>query len=418
MALSNNITVIYEQMPSIMSVACGIFVKTGSRDEDTNTNGISHFIEHMLFKGTENRSAKQIADEMDMIGGQMNAFTTKEYTGYYVRTLYNHLDRSLDILSDMLFNSLFDQNEIKKECGVIIEEIDMYEDSPEDLVHDILQKQIYGNDTLGYSIIGDKDTISKFGHDELDSYFKNNYHQDNIYISVAGKFEENELIEKLERYFNRLNRATKYQKKPCQSGYEKAFITKQKDIEQVHLMLAFPGFPLDSEYSYDLAALNTFFGGSMSSRLFQTIREENGLSYAVYSYLSSFTDTGSFCIYAALNPTQSKLCFDLIIQEINRLFKEKVTEGQLCNTKEQLKSNYLLNLESSLSRMMSLGRSETLLGKYHTQEEIIEKIDRVNVERVYNVASKIFDLDKMSLSAVGKISGIDFKGMYKSICKA
>ncbi len=412
-SLSNNITIVYEEMPSIMSIACGVFVKNGSRMENAQNNGISHFIEHMLFKGTKNRTARQIADEVDAIGGQMNAFTSKEYTGYYIRTLFNHMDKSLEILSDMFLNSNFDNEEIKKECGVILEEIDMYEDSPEDLIHDLLQNKIF-DDSLGYSVIGRKDSISTFNHDTFVDFFEKNYHQDNIYISIVGKFEESVLLDVLEKYFGSLNRNDAYKEFQFSSKYHKSFVTKVKDIEQVHFMLAFPGFPLDSEFNYDIAALNSIFGGSMSSRLFQTIREENGLSYAVYSYMSSYIDTGAFCLYAGLNPNQTNLCYELMIKEVKRLFTDKITIEQLDRTKEQLKSNYFLGMESSMTRMLSIGKTKTVLNKVQSQEEILKKIDRISLDRIYEVAERIFDLNNMSLAAVGKITDIDFEGMYNN----
>jgi predicted Zn-dependent peptidase len=303
----------------------------------------------------------------------------------------------------MFFNSKFDQAEINKERNVINEEISMYEDTPEDVVHDLLQSKTWPGSPLGYSILGTPDSIGTFTSDILHDYLHSHYRPDNTIVALAGNFNEDEIMEKITKVFMTF-KAPKISAPGAEPSkpYAPAFITKEKDIEQVHLAMGFPGIPSDSEDTYTLAAVNTIFGGGMSSRLFQKIREERGLVYTVYSYNAGYSDTGVFTVYAALNPAQVYDVLKLIKEEIHRLFTERVTEEQLARTKEQLKSNYLLSLESAANRMNSIGRTLLMLNKVITVEELIEKIDAVTLDRFYDLSTRIFDLEQMSLSLVGK----------------
>ncbi len=406
--LDNGLRIVTEKIPFIRSIAFGIWVMNGSRNETEETSGISHFIEHMLFKGTENRSAKDIADEIDAIGGQINAFTSKEYTCYYTRTLDSHFDVAIDVLADMFFNSKFDNVEIEKERNVILEEISMYEDTPEELVHDILQYEIWSNNSLGYPILGNRQSISKFDSNTFKSYYSSNYTPNNTVIAVAGNFDEHTIINKIQKYFGSFKGESKYKAKNYK--YTPSIITKAKDIEQVHLALGFESISIGSEEAQTLAALSTVLGGGMSSRLFQKIREEHGLVYSVYSMNYSYTDTGLFSIYAALNPANIEQVLNLIISEINTL-SQNICEKQLKNTKEQIKSNYILSLESSSNRMNVLGRSMLMLNKIYTQDEILEKIDAVSLDKINSLAKKIFNFNNMSISAVGDVLKINLKQM-------
>ncbi|MDR1689748.1 MAG: insulinase family protein [Clostridiales bacterium] len=410
--LDNGVTVILEEMPFIRSIAFGVWVKNGSRNEDKNVNGISHFIEHMLFKGTQKRTAKMIADEMDAVGGQLNAYTTKELTCYYTRTLDTHFDTALDILSDMVLNSKFENAEIAKELNVILEEINMYEDSPEESVHDILEYNVFNGASLGFPVLGEKESIETFNTDILKNYYNSNYHQDNMVIAAAGNFNSAEILEKINKALGGFKRTVKYLPTEFVTGFNKAVVTKAKDIEQVHISIGFPGIKLGDDDSYALSAFNTIFGGGMSSRLFQTIREEHGLSYSVYSYNASYVDCGIFSVYTALNVNQTDEVLRLIFSEIKRLNSERITEEQLIKTKEQLKSNYIMSLENSANRMSSLGRAQILIGKILTPEETIEKIDAVTIEDICRVASKIFNSGKMSVSAVGNTAGLNLGNYF------
>jgi len=400
--LENGVTVVLEKMNSVRSIAFGIFVKNGSRNENIQTSGISHFIEHLLFKGTKNRTAREIADDMDSVGGQINAYTTKEYTCYYTRTLDSHFNIAIDVLADIYFNSLFSDDDIKKERNVIIEEINMYEDSPEDVGFDLIQNKIWRDNSLGFPILGTEKSISAFDSSIIKKYYKEHYRADNTVLALAGNFEKENVISEIKKYFGdfkNISQVNDYSAKPV---YFKSKVKKEKDIEQLHLTLCFPGIKMDSDENYILAVVNSVFGGGMSSRLFQKIREENGLVYTIYSFLSNFTDTGLFGIYAGFGVNQFNRVYELILREIDNFKKEKISKEQLSKTKEQIKSNLILGLESSSARASNIGRSMLLLNKVNKVEDIIEKINKINMDNIDYMINKIFDIDKMSVSIVGK----------------
>ena len=401
--MDSGLRVVMEDIPFVRSVSFGIWVRNGSRNEDRGTNGISHFIEHMLFKGTERRSAAEIAEAMDEIGGQVNAYTSKEHTCFYTRTLDNHFDVALDVLSDMFFNARFDPEDIEKECNVILEEINMYEDTPEDIVHDLLQQSVYKNGSLGLSILGTAESIGSFDRDKFKEYMSLHYTPGNTVISVAGNLSACGAVDKIKKAFSGFSALDGGRNTGIAPGgvYTPSFANKEKDIEQVHLCVGFPGIAVGTDDSYTMAAINTMLGGGMSSRLFQKIREERGLAYSVYSYHSGFADTGLFAIYAALAPAQQKDVTELILEEIRRLFTEKISKKQLDKTKEQLKSNYILSLENVSSRMNSIGRNMLILGRVMTADELIQKIDAIDLESFYELCEKVFVMEQMSLSVVG-----------------
>ncbi|MDR0958310.1 MAG: insulinase family protein [Clostridiales bacterium] len=405
--LSNGVQIIAETIPFVRSIAFGIWVRNGSRNESKENNGISHFIEHMLFKGTETRSASRIADEFDAIGGQLNAYTAKEMTCYYARVLDSHFDQALDVLSDMFFNSLFSDAEIEKERNVISEEISMSEDSPEDLVTEILQQNVFPDNALAYPILGTTETISTFNHNTFVDYFLHNYRPENIVIAIAGNFSENETVKKIERYFGAFPSPEIVYKNPVYNAvYKPCFTKKEKDVEQVHMAISFPGVSLPDDETYSMTTLNVLFGGGVSSRLFQSVREKYGLVYSIYSYNSGFLDTGLFTIYAAANPNQIKPAFDVIVQEINKLRTERISSEYLERTKEQIKSNILLSLENSSSRMSSIGRAQLLLGKITSPDELIQKIDSIDIDALSRTIDSTFIFDKMSVALVGKTQNI------------
>ncbi len=402
--LKNGITIVLEKISFVRSVSFGIFVKNGSRNESEKTNGISHFIEHMMFKGTKKRTAKQIADDIDSVGGQINAYTTKEYTCYYTRTLDTHFNVAFDVLKDMYFNSLFSDDDIKKERKVIIEEINMYEDTPEEVGYDLLQSEIWKGNSIGYPILGTVKSISEFNEDIIKGYYKEHYRPDNTVLALAGNFDRDMVIDEIDKYFGNFESLSLSESENVYHipEYFKSSIKKEKDIEQVHLTLCFPGVQSGSDESYILAIVNTIFGGGMSSKLFQKIREEHGLAYTVYSFLSNFVDTGLFSIYSGLNPSQFDQVYSLILKEISDFKKEKITEAQLLKTKEQLKSNFILSLESSSSRASNIGRSMLILNKVNEVDDIIKKVDKITLEQVYSIIDKIFDLNNLSVSVVGR----------------
>ena len=402
--LSNGLRLVYERIPYVRSVSVGIWVGTGSRNETSENNGISHFIEHMLFKGTSKRSAKDIAECIDAIGGQINAFTGKECTCYYTKTLDTHLDIAVDVLSDMFFNSSFDSDDINVEKRVVIEEIGMYEDTPEELVHDIFSEMVWDGNPLGYPILGTEMCINKFDKDMILKYMNEFYTPYNTVISVAGNFDEIKLIELVNKYFQDWKFGKTFSNKFTSAQYKVNKIVREKDTEQVHLCMGFEGIEHGNEKLYSLLSLNNILGGGMSSRLFQNIREKRGLVYSIYSYPSTYQGSGLFVIYAGMNPEHLQTVIDLTKTELDLIIKDGITKDELAKTKEQLKGNYILGLESTSSRMNSIGKSELMLGKINTPEEILQKIDRVNMDSVDEMIKRVFDFEKMSISAVGSIN--------------
>ena len=410
-ALPNGLRIALESLPFVRSVSFGIWLKNGSRNETPETNGLSHFLEHMMFKGTKNRTAKQIADTMDAIGGQLNAFTSKEYTCFFTRTLDVHFDTALDVLQDMFFNSNFDEAEISKERGVILEEFNMYEDTPEDLVVDLLQGEIFKPHPLGFSVVGTKNTISSFKREDFVKFHKKHFTADKVVVAVAGNIDPDEVLEKVTAVFGGMV-APENKSGLITAKYSPGLSIKEKDIEQMHLCLGFQGLPTGVDESYAQAIIGTILGGGMSSRLFQKIREERGLVYSVYTSNASYIETGIFLIYAALSPAQLDEVGSLVSGEVKRLLAEKLDEDELRRTKEQLKSNFILSLESSSSRMSSIGRSVLLLDRVVTPDELITKIDNVTLADFREISEKIFKFDELSISIVGKnVGGLSENGL-------
>jgi predicted Zn-dependent peptidase len=401
--LDNGIRIVCEKIPYVRSVSIGIWVGTGSRNETFQNNGVSHFIEHMLFKGTERRSAKEIAESIDNIGGQINAFTGKECTCYYTKTLDSHIDIAMDVLADMFFNSKFAQKDIDVEAKVIIEEIGMYEDSPEELVHDILSETIWGDNSLGYPILGTQECLKNINKDLIGDYISNNYTPGNTVISVAGNYDDNKLIDLIKRYFEGWQAKSILLHGFSEADFNANTRVKSKDTEQVHICLGFNGIEHGNENLYTLLAVNNILGGGMSSRLFQKIREEKGLVYSIYSYPSSYKNAGMFTIYAGMNPEHINKVINLIYKEVQELVRVGITTDELQKSKEQLKGSYILGLESTSSGMNSIGKSELMLGRIYNPEEVLVKIDQINSENVSQVINRVFDVNRISFSAVGNI---------------
>ena len=405
--LENGVSIVMEQISSVRSVALGIFIKNGSINENKKTNGISHFIEHMLFKGTSKRTSKDIAEEMDNIGGQLNAFTSKEYTCYYARVLDTHIDKAIDILTDMLFNSEFNENDIEKEAKVIIEEISMYEDSPEDIVFAELQKKVWKNSPLEYSVLGSKENVANFKQQDFLDYMKEKYVGENTVIAIAGNFDKESILHTIKEKVQNMAKGVSSLEANKSYVYIPSKSKIYKDIEQLHLVISFEGVSFNSKYNYSMSLLNTIFGGGMSSILFQKIREEHGLAYSIYSYNSNYINNGLFNIYVGLNKSHLDKTINIIKHEINNLKKVKISKEQIDKTKEQLKSNYIMGLESTPNRMSSIGRSKILLGKIKTPDEIIKEVELIKKEDIDYLIDNIFDIDKMSISLVGRVDDIN-----------
>lgn len=410
--LDNGVRVVYERIPYVRSVSLGIWVKTGSRNENGRNNGISHFIEHMLFKGTKKRSAAEIAETIDNIGGQLNAFTGKECTCFYAKTLDTHLDLAFDVLADMFFNSLFASKDITVEKKVILEEIGMYEDSPEELVHDILSETVWDGNPIGYPILGSQKCLKSINKQSIIAYMSKNYTPGNVVISVAGNFEEESLVGMIGKYFRDWKAETAKRTEYEAVIFKPGLKIKEKETEQVHLCLGFKGIEHGNDRLYSLLAVNNIFGGGMSSRLFQKIREKKGLVYSIYSYPSAYKNAGLFTIYAGMKPEQLNEVSQLILDEIRLLVKKGIKPGDLAKSKEQLKGNYILGLESTSSRMNSIGKSELMLGYINTPEEVLEKIDAISMEVIDDIIDKTFDIGSAGVSIVGNIKqDFELKGL-------
>ena len=400
--LDNGIRVISETIPYVKSVTLGIWVGTGSRNEQDDNHGISHFIEHLMFKGTHQRSAKEIAEMVDAVGGQLNAFTAKEYTCYYIKVIDSHLDLAIDILSDMLLASKFDPEDIKREREVVLEEVKMYEDSPDELVHDLHLDHVWPGHPLGRNILGTLSSISRFDQRRVLDYYDDFYRPDNIVVTAAGNLSHNELVELAERYLGHLT-GTKRQlilDKPTFTPVSKVC---PKETEQVHLCLSAASVPQDAPEIYAVHVLNNILGGGISSRLFQTIREERGLAYSVYSYQTNYSDAGLFTVYAGTRPANAPQVLELILQNLADLKANGVSDEELVRAKEQLKGNLLLGLESSSSRMSRIGKMEITLGKYITVDEVVEKIDQVTADDLRNIINRLFGSGALSLTTLGPV---------------
>ncbi|PGL67983.1 pitrilysin family protein [Bacillus sp. AFS055030] len=393
----NGVRVVIENISTVRSVALGVWIKTGSSNETPELNGVSHFLEHMFFKGTKTRNAKEIAESFDSIGGQVNAFTSKEYTCYYAKVLDTHADYALEVLGDMFFNSTFDEGELEKEKNVVLEEIKMYDDTPDDLVHDLLSKVMYETHPLGYPILGTEETLKSFNGDTLRQYMKDFYTPDQVVISIAGNIDDS-FIKRVEDLFGNYEG----KKKDVNFGIPTIHygqIARKKETEQAHLCVGYRGLELGHNDLYPLIALNNILGGSMSSRLFQDVREQKGLAYSVFSYHSAYQDSGTVAIYAGTGKSQINQLFETIQETLKVLNAEGITEKELNNCKEQLKGNLMLGLESTNSRMSRNGKNELMLGIHRSLDEVIQLIDGVTIDKVNDIAKFVFT-DNYAVSLV------------------
>jgi predicted Zn-dependent peptidase len=399
----NGLRIVLEEIPTVRSVAIGIWIATGSRNETIKNNGISHFLEHMFFKGTKTKSAREIAESFDSIGGQVNAFTSKEYTCYYAKVLDSHADYALNTLSDMFFNSTFVEEELNKEKNVVYEEIKMYEDTPDDIVHDLLSKAVYEEHPLGYPILGTEETLDRFNGESLRKYMHEMYTPEQVVVSVAGNVDES-FLKEIEEIFGSYEggKGPEAREKP---DFHFNKLARKKDTEQAHLCLGFNGLHIGHEDVYSLIVLNNVLGGSMSSRLFQEVREQRGLAYSVFSYHSAFEDSGIVTIYGGTGAKQLDQLFDTVQSTLNTLKAEGITEKELRNSKEQLKGNLMLSLESTNSRMSRNGKNELLLKRHRSLDEIVEEIDTVTIEKVNRLGNNIFtdDFAVSLISPEGKL---------------
>lgn len=387
--LDNGLRVVTERMDTVRSVAVGIWFETGSRDETRRINGISHFLEHMVFKGTKKRSALRIAREIEQVGGYLNAFTSKEMTAFYAHLLDEHLPLAVDVLADMLSNSQFRDAWIAKEKNVILEEIANAEDTPEDVVHDDFLGLLFPHHSLGRPVLGTRKTVSSFTRETLIEYWAHHYSPSRCVVAAAGRVDHDQLVRLIEK------RLALPEGKPRRRGKATAKTDgrenrRKRDIQQAHICLGCRGFRYMDERKYPLFVMNTVLGAGMSSRLFQRVRERNGLAYSVYSFHESFADTGVFGIYAGTEESQIPRAEELIREELDRIASTPLKPVELKRAKDQLKGSVTLGLESSSSRMHRLARMEMYLGDYLTLDELLARIDSVSTEQVQQVAADLF----------------------------
>lgn len=399
--LENGLRLVYEKIPFVRSVSIGLWVGTGSCNESLANNGISHFIEHMLFKGTKTRTAKEIAREMDQIGGQMNAFTGKECTCYYAKSLDTHMEHVFDLLSDMFLHARFAEKDLEVERNVILEEIRMVEDTPEELVHDLFTEMTWPSHPLGLSILGTEESLMKMDETAIRHYIEERVHPQNTVLAVAGNFDEATLQKLADRYFGRWTTQKPLIENQDKATFQSQITTRVKDIEQAHLCLGFEGVTIHSKSLYDMNALSNILGGGMSSRLFQRIREERGLAYSIYTYPTAYLQGGLFNIYVGTNPEYVPEVLHLIADELLLLKKNGVLESELNITKEQLKANYIMGLESTSGRMHSIGKSMLLRNLTQTTEEVLAKIDQITKESLHELINNRIQLDRVSIIAIG-----------------
>jgi predicted Zn-dependent peptidase len=404
--LTNGIRVVSETLPKSRSVSIGVWVKVGSRHEPEEIGGVSHFIEHLFFKGTEKRTAKDIAIEMDSIGGEMNAFTSQETTTYYAKVVDDHLPVAIDILSDILLHSKFDPLEMEKERKVILEEIKGVEDTPDDYIHELFTNTVWADNSLGRPILGTRDTIKALKHKDIVSYIDDYYSPKEIVISVAGNFEHARLVELLNESFGKLARGGTA-KKEVTPAFNQAIVVKKKQLEQVQICVGCKGMPYTHEDRFVISALNTVLGNSMSSRLFQEIREQNALAYSIFSYVTSYRDTGLLTVYAGTDPSNALEVVRLVTRELRKIKDEGITSAEETRVRNQIKGSLVLSLESSTSHMSRLARQEIYFGKYLSMDDIIKGVEKVTAEQVQRVATQLFTRENTSLTILGPLNKSD-----------
>lgn len=391
--LKNGLRIVYEKVPHVRSVAVGVFAGAGSRLEMAQENGICHYIEHMLFKGTARRTAKDIACEMDAIGGNLNAYTTREYTCFYAKAVDEEIEKLFDILSDMYLFSAFSEEDVELERGVILEEINMYEDSPEDVAIELLSRVAWGDNPLGYSIAGTLETVSAITREDLYRFWKKHYTAKNTVIAVCGNFDAGHLHRLAEKYFGQMESGmpyTMYRSVPFSAG--KAM--REKDIEQAHICIGWPGIPQNSEARYAAAILSNAFGGGMSSRLFQKIREEKGLVYSIYAAPDAFKNAGMLLVYAGTSPENAQKVRQMILDEAADIQSAGLTEAELVRGRNQLRSSYILGLESVSGRMQTIGRSTLLYDTVKSADEVLLGIQNVSASDIKALAEQILSADR------------------------
>ena len=404
--LPNGLIVLTEEMQHIRSVSIGIWIKTGSRDEDLHWNGISHFIEHMVFKGTKHRSAEEIARQVDSIGGNMDAFTAKECVCFNVKVLDDHLPIAMDVLSDLVLNPVFDGADITRERGVILEEIKMDEDSPDYLVHEIFTQNFWKDHPLGKPILGTKETVKKFEQPIVLDFYSQRFAPGNLIICAAGNLKHAQFVELVNKHFAQMQPKKNGFHSPQPKIVPRIIMRNKKALEKVQICVGVPSHPIAHGKRYASYILNTLLGGGMSSRLFQNIRERQGLAYAIYSDLNPYRDTGCLSVYAGTSRESAGKVVQSIVSEFRKLKTETVPPEELRRAKDQLKGSLMLSLESSTARMSNLARQEMYFDRFYTLDELIDKIEGVTAEELKELAEQFFHTDSIAVTVLGNLNGL------------
>ena len=404
--LPNGLTVISEEMPHIRSVSAGVWIRTGSRHEAAEVNGISHFAEHMVFKGTTTRTAEMIARQVDSFGGNLDAFTAKECVCFNVKVLDEHLDNAMDVLSDIVLNPSFNDADVKKERGVIMEEIKMDEDNPDYLVHEIFVQSFWKDHPLGRPILGTRETVRKFGPELLFDYYGKRFLAGNMVIAAAGNLKHDHFLDMVTAKFAHMPSATSELRDVAPTPMAKISMRNKKSLEQVQLCIGVPSYSISHENRYSSFILNTLLGGGMSSRLFQNIREKQGLVYSIFSELNPYRDTGCLAVYAGTSKESAPRVVQSVLREFRDLKEVPVSTEELVRAKAQLKGSLMLSLESSMARMSNLARQEMYYDRFYGLDEITDRIEAVQVEDVQKVAQEFFVSDQIAVTVLGNLTGL------------
>lgn len=405
--LKNGLRVVTEKIEHGNSISIGIMIQNGSRNESQELNGISHFIEHMFFKGTDKRNFKEIVTEVENVGGQINAFTSKEATCYYIKALHTHLDLAVDILSDMILNSKFDPEDIKREQSVVVEEINMGEDNPEDVLDDLHSRVTYGDGPLSMPILGTADKVKSFTKEKIKKFIQEKYTPYNAVISICGKFDDKELLKMLEEGFGEWKSDIEYTPSYGDTIIHSGTGYINKDLEQLHMNLTLPGLPHGDSRGYSLVLLNNIFGGGASSILFQKVREELGLCYTVYSYPQVYQGIGTLDIYTGLSKSYGEKAISVINRELEEFTKFEISDEMILINKEKIKGSYILGLESTSSKMFANARSIIFKNKITTESDVIERIDKINKEDIKYVLENCFGKGIINTAFVGPNIDVD-----------
>ncbi len=403
--LPNGVRVVSERMPHVRSISVGVWIGTGSREETPEQSGLSHFIEHMLFKGTKKRTAEDIARSVDSIGGGLDAFTSKELVSYNVKVLDEHLPEAFDVVSDLVRNPLFEKTDIEKEKGVILEELKMEVDNPEYLIHEIFSSNFWKGHALGRPILGTRQTVRSFNRDRVEEYYRAFYTPRNITITAAGNLKHKRLVQLVEDQFGDLKSRPMPKLVNPPTPYA-PLVFKNKDLEQVHVYMGVPSVSMPHEERYGCYILNAILGGGMSSRLFQNIREKQGLAYTVLSELTMYRDAGCMLIYAGTSPKSATKVVKSVVHELGEMVDKQVTEEELRRAKDHLKGSFVLGLESTSSRMGNLARQELYFKRFFSLDELLQNVENVTAQDVQRLAKRFFDPQQMAVAMLGRMNGI------------